>query len=83
MQGPCTNPAAQICSFQKMLRVGLLLSLLIFLQDCLCICSFFVLVAGLHIAVFSEKEFISNQNIANELLVACKSEQGKGSVVCF
>lgn len=84
MQGPCTDPTAQICSFQKMLRVGLLPSLLIFLQDCLCICSFFVLVAGLHIAVFSEKEeFISDQNVANELLAACKSEQGMGSVGCF
>lgn len=69
MKGPCTDPTAQICSFQKMLRLGLLLSLLIFLQDCLCICSFFVLAAGLHAAVFSEKEeFISSQNAADERL---------------
>lgn len=84
MKGPRTDPTAQICSFQKMLRLGLLLSLLIFLQDCLCICSFLVLAAGLHRAVFSEKEeFISSQNVANEHLVACKSEEGKGSVCCF
>lgn len=61
MRGSCTEPAAKIYFRKCSLMLLLLLCLLIFLQDCLCIYSYFVLSSVLHITILHEKEeFIFN-----------------------